>query len=528
MVRAHSAMISLPGSTITGPLAWAAARGRVAQWDRRARAPERVQLATLLAHCRTAAKTEFGRAHGLGSVRSYAEFCARVPLRTYADYEPQLERMRAGARDVLWPGLVRYFGNSSGTSHTRANAKFLPISDEQVGWQQKAGVDCLARYLATYGDRSFTGGYILALMPPSNLKREGDVFTASNPGIMQLHAPALSRALVLPKADVRDIENYDRKLQAIAETYLDHDVRALTGTTCWFSILFDRVLAAARARGMRAETVSDIWPNLRVLLGGGVFAEPYRPIIAERFGRPLPIIDTYNATEGGIFAASDRKDDDAMLVLPDRGVFFEFVARADHGKADAPRKPLWEVVPGVDYSVVVTTSSGLFAYYIGDFVRFTSVFPHRLVFAGRASGMLSITQELMTQLEIERAVASARQAVPCAIVDYSAAAEVGSAATGKGRYLFFVEFERAPRDLEAFADAIDRELCLQNRVYREHRASDVAILAPRVVPLVRGATERFMEALGHTSVQNKFPRIVDDRRRDLLRRFRAGTNLEVM
>ena len=108
------------------------------------------------------------------------------------------------------------------------------------------------------------------------------------------------------------------------------------------------------------------------------------------------------------------------------------------------------------------------------------------------------------------------------------AAEVGSAATGKGRYLFFVEFERAPRDIDAFAAAIDRELCAQNRVYREHRASDVAILAPRVVPLVRGAAERFMEALGHTSVQHKFPRIIDDRRRDLLRRFRAGTNLEVM
>jgi len=521
-------MISVPGSTITGPLAWAAARARVAQWDRRARAPQRIQLATLLGHCAAAANTEFGRAHRLGDVGSYHDFRARVPLRTYADFEPQIERMRAGQRDVLWPGLVRYFGNSSGTSHTRANAKFLPISDVQVRWQQKAGFDCLARYLVTYGDRSFTGGYILALMPPSNLKRDGDVFTASNPGIMQLHAPTITRAVVLPKPEIRDIENYDAKLQAMAEHYLDHDVRALTGTTCWFSILFDRVLEAARAKGRRATTVSDIWPNLRVLLGGGVFAEPYRAIITEKFGRPLPIIDTYNATEGGIFAASDRKDDDAMVVLPDRGVFFEFVPRAEHGNPDARRFPLWEVVPGVDYSVVVTTCSGLFAYYIGDFVRFTAVNPHRIVFAGRASGMLSITQELMTQIEIERAVASAQHDVPCAIVDYSAAAEVGTAATGKGRYLFFVEFERPPRDVDELAVAIDRELCVQNRVYREHRTRDVAILAPKVVPLVRGATHRFMEALGQTSVQQKFPRIVDDRRRDMLQRFARSPSLEVM
>jgi len=508
-------------------MVWAAARARVAQWDRRAKDPEHVQIQTLLAHCKTAASTEFGRAHRLDEVRSYQDFRTRVPLRSYADFEPWLDRMRKGERDVLWPGLIKYFGNSSGTSHTQANAKFLPISEEQVRWQQKAGMDCIARYLTMYNDRAFTKSFVMALMPPANLKRDGEVVTASNPGIMQLHAPGLTKKLLLPKPDVRDIEVYDEKLTAMAEAYLDYNVGALTGTTCWFSIFFDRVLAAARAKGRKANTVSDVWPNLRVLLGGGVFAEPYRALIAERFGRPLPIIDTYNATEGGIFSASDRIGDDAMVVLPDRGVFFEFVPRAEHGKPDARRETLMSVVPGVDYSVVVTTSSGLFGYYIGDFVRFTSVFPHRLVFSGRSSGMLSITQELTTQIEIERAVSSAQQAVPCAIIDYSAAAEVGSAATGKGRYLFFVEFDRPPRDMEEFAAAIDRQLSVQNRVYREHRMHDVAILAPKIVPLAQGATQRFMEALGQTSAQNKFPRIVDDRKRDLLSRF-ARPRLEVM
>ena len=521
-------MISHPASFITGPAFWAVARARVARWHRRARDPEHIQLGTLQAHCRLAAATEFGRRHDLRSVRTYSDFRDRVPLRTYADFEPDLQRMRAGARDILWPGLIRYFGNSSGTSHTAANAKFLPISDEQIRWQQKAGFDCLASYLVSHRDRSFTGGYILALMPPSNLKREGDVYTASNPGIMQRHLPRASKMLVLPKQAIRDIEDYDRKLDAIADAYLDHDVRALSGTTCWFSNLFDRVLAAAQRRGRDVKTIAEIWPNLRVLLGGGVFAQPYRRLIAERVGRAVPIIDTYNATEGGIFAATDRPDEDAMLVLPDRGVFFEFVRSADHGNPRAERVPLWGVVPGVDYSVVVTTSSGLFGYYIGDFVRFTSVFPHRLVFSGRASGMLSLTQELTTQLEIERAVASAQDRTPCSIVDFAAAAEVGTAPTGKGRYLFFVEFERPPTDLGEFASAIDRELCAQNRVYREHRVRDVAILSPKVVPLDRGATQRFMAALGHTSVQNKFPRIVDDRRRDILRRFARPPNLEVM
>ncbi len=163
--------ISIPGEAVTGPIVWAAAHARVVQWDRRLRSPEKIQTSTLLGHCRAAARTEIGRRHDLGSIRSYDDFRSRVPVRTYADYEPQLDRMRAGERDVLWPGLIRYFGNSSGTSHTRANAKFLPISDVQVKHQARAGVDTLARYIVTYNDRSFPGGFILALMPPSNLQR---------------------------------------------------------------------------------------------------------------------------------------------------------------------------------------------------------------------------------------------------------------------------------------------------------------------------------------------------------------------
>jgi hypothetical protein len=330
----------------------------------------------------------------------------------------------------------------------------------------------------------------------------------------------------LPKPDIRDIEDYDRKLSTMAEAYQDYDVRGLTGTTCWFSILFDRLIAAARVRGRKVSTVSEIWPNLRVLFGGGVHAEPYRKLIEERVGRPVVLMDNYNATEGGIFAATDRLDDHGMMMIPDRGVFFEFVPQAEHGKPDATRVPLWKVEPGVDYSVAMTTSSGLFAYSIGDVIRFSSIFPHRMEFAGRTSGVLSVTQELTNYIEIEKAVTSATQAEACTLVDFTASSEVGIDGTAKGRYLFFIEFDRAPADLPSFTAAIDRELCALNRVYREHRAKDVAILSPVVIPLQQGATRTFMRTLGQSSVQQKFPRIVDEARRDMLRSLAQTSNAE--
>jgi hypothetical protein len=391
---------------------------------------------------------------------------------------------------------------------------------QQISWQKKAAFDLLARYLTLTGDRNFPGGYNLGLFPPSQLNLESQgVYTGSNPGIMLRFIPTAAKLMSLPKTEIRDMSDYDKKITAIAENYCNHDVRSISGTTCWFTIMFDRLLSSAIERGRNVSTVSEIWPNLRVLFGGGVHSEPYMKIIQERVGRPIVLMDNYNATEGGIFSTTDILGDSGMLMIPDRGVFFEFVPRSEHGKPNPVRVPLWEVETSVDYSVVLTTSSGLFGYYIGDFVRFSSLFPNRMEFVGRASGVLSLTQELTSFIEIERSISVANENQSCTTVDFSASSEVGVDESGKGRYVFLVEFHRPPSDLNAYLSAIDRELCNQNRVYREHRSGNVAILPPRLVPLMPGATKKFMEALGYSSVQNKFPRIIDKNRMELLSSF---------
>lgn len=498
---------------------WGAAMVRVARWDAIARSPRalrRAQEETLLAHVRASARTELGRAHGFDRIRSYDDFARQVPVRTYADYEASLERMRRGARDVLYPGLVEHWGQSSGTSHTAQNNKFLPISRAQIRWQQLAGFDVLARYLVLSGDRDFPGGFMLGLFPPSTIERVGPVGIASNPGIMQRNLPYLARRMQLPRPPIRDIADYDAKLDAIAEAYLDHDVRMLSGTTCWFSVLFDRLLAASRRRGRDVRCVADLWPNLRVLLGGGVPSEPYRELVRARIGRPVALLETYSATEGGFFATADTLTDSAMRMIPDRGVFFELVAQDDRSRR---RVPLWDAAPGVVYEVVLTTSSGLFAYAIGDHVRFDETYPHRMRFVGRAAGVLSLTQELTTTSEIEQAVAHAARMTHATTIDFAATSEVGVGGTARGRYVLFVELEGPVPDRAAFAQAFDEALCARNRVYREHRQKDVAILPPQVFALTPGATRQFMRELGPTSFQQKFPRILDAARSERLRRY---------
>jgi hypothetical protein len=511
-------LVASPYPRLVGSAVRQFARLQVAAWDRALDDVQRVQKKTLRALLQHARDTEFGRAHDFGQIRTYDDFARRVPVGDYDSFSPYIDRMRSGERGLLVPQFVRYFGNSSGSSN-QGRPKFLPISDRQIRFQQQAGADTLMRYLRWSGDETLLCGFTLGLFPPTTMRPEGPVLVTSNPALMMTKMPILSRPVYLPEEDVRTIPNYEDKLRVIADRYIDHDIRAVAGTTCWFTLLFEKVLAAARARGRSAKSVSEIWPNLRVLFGGGVAGAPYLPVIREFIGRDdVTLVDTYNATEGGVYAASDFTGAPGMLMLPHRGTFFEFIPLEARERSSPPRVPLWAVERDRPYSIVVTTSAGLYAYELGDIVRFPVAHPPRIEFMGRLSGCLSLTQELTTHVEIERAVEHARTCCPCTTVEFGATSDVAVDGSAKSRYLLFVEFEEecAPKDIGAFAAAFDQGLCLQNRVYREHRGGDVALLAACVVPLARGGARLFLEEVTRGNVQGKFPRIVDDTKKQLL------------
>jgi hypothetical protein len=496
------------------------ARVRVMLWDRALRDVEAAQMKHLREFLDHAKDTAFGRAHGFSSIRTYEDFQRRVPVGDYDSFWPYIDRMMKGETNLLVPEHIVHYGNSSGAS-TKGKSKFLPISERQVRYQQGSAVDGLFRYVVAKNDDTFLRGFTLGLLPPTTMKPQGPVLITSNPALMAVKKPFVAQPVWLPRKATREMNDYEKKLDRIAVECMDHDVRAVAGTTCWFSLLFDKLIAAAQRRGRKVTTVGELWPNLRVLMGGGVSADPYLPVIRNRMGHDhFSLVDTYNATEGGIYAASDQSGDRGMLMIPDRGVFFEFVPLAEIDAPSPTRLPLWGVRKDELYAIVVTTPSGLYAYKLGDIVRFPSVRPYRMEYAGRLSGCLSTTQELTTHVEIERAVESAIAKEPAVTLDFGCAADVGVSGS-KSRYVLFVEFVpgREPGDLAAFGAAFDAGLCAQNRVYREHRNNDIAILRPEVVRLPAGTVQRFMREAGMTSVQTKFPRILDDERKSMLRSY---------
>lgn len=485
-----------------------AAQVRGAQLDARSRHPRSAQERALRRLIERAKNTAFGRAHRLAKVRSVADFRAAVPVRDYLGLKSWIERALEGEKDCLWPGAIPYFGMSSGTT---AGNKYLPISHDQIRSQRRHGFDPIASYLRATRDASLFEGVGVFLGSSSTLTRHpSGAYIGDNTGIMAHHVPGILSSLYRPTPEVRRIPDWDRKIDALVRESLDEDVRFLAGTPSWFPGLFDRLLDVARTEGRKADVVLDLWPNLRLLTGGGVRYEPYRALIEARLGRKVPYVDVYNATEGGFFGVQDRLDDEAMRLLPDTGVFFEFVPIDQLDRAHPERRTLWEVETGVTYAVVVSTPSGLLGYRIGDCVRFVERFPHRFFFEGRTAAFLNVQGEHVSQGELERAMRVACLDCGVELVDFTVTAEVGIDGGSAARHVYFVEVDGALADSERMSRRIDADLRLRNDDYGTHRESRHGLRDPEVRLVARGTFHRWMKSRGKLGGQNKVPRVILD------------------
>lgn len=450
--------------------------------------------------------TQFGRAYRFERLTSARKFTRNVPVHRYADLKPWFERALAGEADVTWPGQIPYFGMTSGTT---AGNKYLPISMDSVRQQRRGGFDPLAAYLRWTRDSQVLGGKAILLGGSTTLERNGaGRLVGDNTGIMALHMPRIVQRNYLPHAPTRALIDWDEKLDAVVHESLHADVRLLAGTPSWFSGLFERLLRAARDEGREVDDIHDIWPNLRLITGGGVNFAPYRSLLRSYMGRHVPYVDVYNATEGGIMGVQDQPDEPGMRLLPDNGLFYEFIPLEDLESPNPRRVPAWEVEEGGVYAVVVSTMSGIFSYMVGDCLRFVQTYPHRFIFEGRTAAFLNVVGEHVSQGELERAAKETCRRLDLRLRDFTVTAEVGVGDDGAVRHVWLMEFDDHDVDVERCAQLIDEEVGRGNEDYRVHRSSLSGLLAPQVIPLRAGAFELWMRERGKLGGQNKIPRVL--------------------
>lgn len=455
---------------------------------------------------RRAADTEWGRKYGYGELRSYEAFRKKVPVNTYEELKGCIDRMRHGERNILWPGQVKWYAKSSGTTNDKS--KFIPVSRDGLHDTHYAGgSDAVSIYLHNHPESRIFDGKALILggshAPNYNLPHSlvGDLSAI----LIENINPLVNLVRVPPKK-VALLSDFEEKRDRIAEIAMQKDVTNLSGVPSWMMAVIHRVLELSGKN-----TLEEVWPNLEVFFHGGVAFTPYREQYRRLITSPqMNYMETYNASEG-FFGLQDNPSDAAMLLMIDYGVFFEFIPLEEVGKAHPEAIPLWAVETDRNYAIVISTSGGLWRYQIGDTVRFTSVRPYKFIISGRTKSFINAFGEELIVDNAENGLREACSATGAEVNEYTAA-PVFMDAEGKCRHQWVIEFEKQPADLDNFAETLDVALQRINSDYEAKRHKNITLQRLEVIAAPRGLFNDWLKGKGKLGGQHKVPRLSNDRK----------------
>lgn len=488
------------------PLLKMFARRRQAALDREDPiAAQEEQLRRLLAR---AARTKFGRDHRFTDIGSVAGFQARVKLRRYEDmwaeyWLPSFPKLV----NCTWPGTIPYFALSSGT--TSGTTKYIPCSDDMNHANARAARDVLVHHVRNRPNTRILGGKNFMLGGSTDLAELAEkIYAGDLSGIVAARLPAWARAYIYPPQELALISDWERKIRAITHGILKEDIRNIAGTPSWLLIFFERLFALERER---EPLLSAFFPNLELITHGGVNFAPYRPQFdALLKGSHAETREVYAASEGFI-AAADRGPGEGMRLVADNQLFFEFIPLVELDSANPTRHWVKTIETGIDYAIAVTSCAGLFAYILGDTVKFVDRTPPRLLVTGRTSYYLSAFGEHLTGEDIEEAVGAAATVIGAQITDFSVGSIYPETGQSRGAHLYVVEFSgQTPDETQAkrFLDTIDAVLSRRNDDYRVHRSGGFGLDRPRLNAVPKGTFAAWMKSRGQLGGQHKVPRVI--------------------
>ncbi len=449
---------------------------------------------------RIGSKTVFGAEHKLGEVKTYEEFRQAVPVRDYEQFAPYINLVKEGRHNILWKGLPIYFAKTSGTT---SGIKYIPISKDSISNHMNTARNALLCYMASTGNSSFSDGKMIFLSGSPELERVAGIPTGRLSGIVNHHVPGYLRTNQLPSYETNCIEDWETKLDKIVEETVDQDMRLISGIPPWVQMYFDRLVE------LKQKPIKDIFPNLNLLAHGGVNFEPYKGRLFESIGKKIDTIETYPASEG-FFAFQDSREEEGLLLNTNSGIFYEFIPAGEIGKEDPVRLSLKDVQVGENYALVVSNNAGLWAYSIGDMIRFVSVNPYRIVVTGRTKHFISAFGEHVIGEEVEYSLMKAAEEEGVQITEFTVAPMIQQE-RGKSFHEWFVEFEDRPGDLAAFALKVDNYLRGKNIYYEDLITGN--ILQPlQIRPIRKNGFIDYMKSVGKLGGQNKVPRLSNDRK----------------
>ena len=465
-----------------------------------------VQQGELVRLVEKAALTRIGRKYDFSSIRTYRQFASTLPLYRYEDLKPQIMRMVNGAQDELWPGRCMNFAQSSGTSDGRS--KYIPITRESLKWNHYQGSsDVVSHYLnLNPASRIFSGkALILGGSFSTRIKAPRGVKVGDLSASLIDNMNPLANLVRIPNRQVALMEDWNVKLPSLVDASIGQNVTNLSGVPSWFLTVLREVL-----KKTGRSSIHEVWPNLEVFFHGGIAFEPYREQDEEICDMDkMHFLDTYNASEG-FFAVQSDWSTEAMLLLLDAGVFYEFLPVEESDSETPEVYPIWEIEKGRTYELIITAANGLWRYRLGDTVTIEQLNPVKITIAGRTHSFINAFGEELMVHNADHAITLAAQETGAEILNYTAA-PVYSISGQRGHHQWLIEFAREPQDTDRFMQLLDQHLREVNSDYDAKRTGDIFLAAPSLIIAPDGLFDRWLASTGKLGGQRKIPRLNNNR-----------------
>ena len=479
---------------------------RLRRIDKFKEQPFAVQETTLMDLLNKAKDTEWGKRFDFNDIRNVEDFRSRLPLQRYEDVKPYVDRMRKGEVNVLWHSDIKWYAMSSGTTDDKS--KYIPVSAESLETCHfRGGYDVLGIYAGQNPATKIFTSKTMTLGGSHQInKKENNSYFGDLSAILIENVPRLANLVRTPPAKIALLSNFDEKLDHIARCSVKERVVAFAGAPSWNMVLLKHILNYTGRKN-----ILEVWPDMELFIHGGVSFAPYR----EQYLQLIPssemnYMETYNASEG-FFAIQDDPRSDDMLLMLDYGIFYEFVPVDQVNKEFPETVTLDKVELNRNYAMVITTNSGLWRYFIGDTIVFTSLKPFKIKISGRTKQYINAFGEELIVDNAEKALMAACTATNAIISEYTAG-PVFMTGEKNGTHEWLIEFEKEPECLENFTEKLDTTLCALNSDYEAKRNNNITLRAPIVEPVPKGAFYKWMKERGKLGGQNKVPRLSNDRK----------------
>ena len=466
--------------------------------------PIEVQSGLLKRLIESGRNTEFGKKHEFSSIKTLQEYQNRVPVSSYEELFPYIERMMQGEHHVLWPGKMKWFSKSSGT--TNAKSKFIPVSNESLqNCHYKGGKDLLSLYFNNNPESKLFEGKGLALGGSYTInEKHKNSFFGDISAVIMANLPGWAQYVRTPDIKTALMNEWESKLERISNITLKQNVTNISGVPTWTVVLLQKLLEKTKL-----QNIHEIWPDFEVFFHGGVAFTPYKEIFQKFFPLGINYIETYNASEG-FFGIQDTLNEDSLLLLLDYGIYFEFIPMDEIENEFPSTLSLSEVELNKNYALVITTNAGLWRYKIGDTVRFTSLSPFKIKVSGRTKHFINAFGEELIIENAENAIAYASNQTGSIVNNFTAAPKYFKGKE-KGSHEWVIEFLTPPTDIVKFTHLLDQKLKEINSDYEAKRYKELALQMPHVHQVAEGTFYNWMKTKGKLGGQNKVPRLSNSR-----------------